>query len=211
MKTEASDYIDIKAILHIDLDKKWQVYDMIDLFTSIQKLYDLYSIFYIINRTSFLDKHWDEQTINSIGFLSLNIFDESTSFIDRYNKRYVFKIQDKDQIRLELLQPLTIKSIEFSSPGILEILGAAGIFVLIKDLIFKSIDLYKTKKIEKEKLHKLALENKLLELEVIKKYAELLQGVGIDEDQVKKLISHQAKSLEIINRFIEEDKIKAIK
>lgn len=203
--------IDTKAILYVGLDKKWKVNEMISLFVSIQDLYDFFSVL---------------EGINKIGTESEKGMTKRTAYtINTFFKHYFFKIlsiNENDRIfigkpsveglqQIELPGPLYVGRIEFSSPGLLELLGVKDILLIIKESIFKSIEIYQSRKMIAQKVKRQELQNKLLELEILDKSIRLLKLAGVEKQKIKELILYQVTSLERINKLISEEKIKDIK
>lgn len=110
-----------------------------------------------------------------------------------------------------MVPPLTVSKIELCSPGFLDFTGVNRLLKLIKDTIFQGLSYPQDKKLKSRQINKAEIENKLLELDVIQKQINILKGIGFEDEQIRKMISSQVTSLELLNGLIKEGKIKAIK
>jgi hypothetical protein len=211
MKSTTDTLIDTKSVLYIGLDKKWEVNEMINLYSSIQNQYDFYSILNIINQYNFNNKVWDKVIIKAIGYLLQNFLGENTTIFNNSHQVYYFNRSKSKLHKIDLGEPLLISRIEFSSPGSLELLGMKDILSIIKDTIFKSIEIYQNRGCVKQEVKRQELQDKILALDVMNKYIELMNSVGIEEEQIKEIVLKQVINLEAINGLMTQGKIKAVK
>jgi hypothetical protein len=212
MEKEIESMINTKSILFIGLDKKWKAREMADLFTTIQKLYDFYSLLSVINAVDFINKgKLDEKTSVAIKVLFDRFFFESIIGFSEKDKLFYYSRPKQEIKKLNFPDPLFIERIEFSSPGLLEFLGVTDILTIIKEAIFKAIDVCQNKRLNDQKVRKEELQNRLLELDIMERSVKLLKSVGVEKQKIKELVMNQVEGLGKVNKLVEEKKIKAIR
>ncbi|SHJ05258.1 hypothetical protein [Pseudozobellia thermophila] len=215
--TLVSEKIGLREKITIEIDGKWKARNVIDFFSSIQNLYDYYSCFLILSDFKEYSKSekekWYEDQIICIGHINQTFVGKSTTFIDRKNKFYFFDkdMDDSHDLKLALIEPLFLKKFSYASPGFKDLIGAGEVIGHLKDFCFKIIDIFITKNKRKNEDRKEKLENEILEIERNRQFAKLLEEVGFEKEEIKKVILSEYKNALPIVKLIQEGKITGIK
>lgn len=215
--TNILSFEDVKVVekLSFEIDGKWKVRDVIDLFTALQNLYDYYSCFIILSDpNNFFElkrtKYYEDRIL-CIGHINQNFVGKSTTIIDRDNKFYYFdKDPDPFSLNLNLIQPLFLKEFRYSSPGFNDVTGMGEAIGHLKELCFKIIDIFTTAKKRKNEDRKEKLKNDILEIERNKQFAKLLEEIGFENEDIRKIILNEYRNTLPIAKLILDEKIKSI-
>ncbi len=193
--------------MHFSIDGDWEVKDTINFLSSIQNLYNFYGFGYN------LKKKWYKS--------ALTFKDkEAVNFLLNYSFHPFISYKENELIDYQFnYKPyLKLVRIKYSSPGFGDILGAGEIIGHLKEVLFKVIDIYRTKeknKLENEllksEIQKKLIENELLKLQRVKEQISILKELEIENTDIKNSLAYEVSNLANIAMLVGNKKLKEIK
>lgn len=178
-------------IIHISIDNYWQIGDFMNLLSSFNSIYNLYFNYFEILKTKV-----DVQDIkygNMLHYRSVFI-KNITAILKNQNIELNYSFNDK-----YIFSKLGIKSIKYSSPGFTDLVGVAQVIEHIKDILFHYLPNKKTKK-----------EIEVLEQERIKLMIDNLKSIGLENNEIQRIILFRNLFLLNIRELIDDKKIASI-
>lgn len=200
MSKEAKVKTNNTKVLEISIDGDWTARDFSKLFDSIQSLYGFY---YELERGIELlkqDKNestkYAEDSHSPLSFYrrSGGIFD--FLFADTLFYRNRVNRQAKNPL---FIGELLIKKVTYSSPGVTDFLGIAGVIEQLKEILFHYVPNNRERQ-----------EVKLIEQERIALQIKNLKEIGFSSTEIKQIILLEELKLNKIGDLLATGKIKAI-
>ena len=198
------------ALMRIHIDGDWVIDDFINLFFSINKIYQSRCWTYEILETAedyFQNSEHKKLWLNTepkLFFRGMfrsrlnHLLNLEKNLIDKQNHKLFSFGEDYDD-NLFKDSTLIVKRIKYASPGFTDIVGLSGILQQIREMI----QYYIPNKIDKEKA-------KLLEQERIEAQIKNLKEVGFTDFEIRNILLTEEKSLESLKWLIIKEQLNKI-
>ncbi len=224
---ESSKVKNDEKVLRIRIDRHWNIDDFLKIFAAMFFSYRLFGFIELVKSDSFsnyyphiiadevlrdeimkniLERHFrplktPEDLINVNYGVAYDVFGEEGL------TGGVLELPGHARFNFPVVR---VRSIKFSSPGMLDLIGASGILKEMKSM-------YELHIFREEKRKELQIKNQILAQEVIKSKleniehgAKILKKLGYDNDQIKEMLGHAEEWIKQIDDFGNSGKITSI-
>jgi hypothetical protein len=187
------------------VDKFWNVDDIIKFYSAVQNLYDYYSYFTVLQERITIPQI-DYKFKLAIALIYSKIFESKTIVIAFPEALHTFHKKSETEKR-NLVLPLRINKIKFSSPGVHDFIGVGEVIGHIKDTLFKVIEIFQSKDKRKLEEKRMEIENELLSIERNQKIIATYKELGFTNEQILQILEYGKSNVKTISNLIEDRRI----
>lgn len=199
MKQEVLEISQVNQVLSINIDNKWEITDFIAIFKSLEYLYNYYYFFdqHEENKSRERGVKYSREEHKAAKSV-LELFIGNFNYLD-YDPLNPFK-SETTRLSLYTDKKLSLKKIQYASPGAIDFLGAGKIFETLKDILFN----YLPNKKQKAEIEVLLLQKKEMEIKMLKE-------LNFDDAQIKAIVFKKEMALDQLKTLTEDKKITEVK